>query len=459
MKKNNLLLKTLLITISIVTLIMTVIYCYLYFFSVNHEVVSYDDEFNRVFTDVTNKIEQYGIPEDGALLNIPDRYFVVIYNDKNEVIFPKFSAFVHYTSEQGEEIQENNTILIERVGYDDAYFEKEKQTTLTYQGKTYQVNVVYFGKFNWVTFYNLFRQTFPVFCFAAITISVIFTIAYNYYFTARVKKITAIMQQMRNSKQRIQYPKRATKNEFEYLEQQLFEMYDALEDSFEQLENEMQLRGQIKSKRIFFMSSATHELKTPLMVISSTIELLLEGKIPQEQQEQQLILCYTQTQKLAQLVAEILDFSQIEKKEEQISIHPQEIVDAIFKEYQYFVETKQLDISLALVDTIEVPFSSNIFQKLITNLIDNAIKFTYPHGAINLSITSEGLTIINDMNEHEQHGDIMEAFVTYDKEKGHGLGLYFIASICEQYGITSHYEYDLAKQKFIFKLIWKIPAK
>ncbi len=198
-----------------------------------------------------------------------------------------------------------------------------------------------------------------------------------------------------------------------------------------------------KQKR--FISDASHELKTPLAVISANTDVL-EGEIGENKW---LSYIRTESQRMSELVNELLCLARLDDKS------------------GYMVEMRELNLS-ELVLMTALPFESTVFEMgktletevqpdiqcrgdesslkhILTILIDNAVKYSDEHGTIRVSLVRQsGKTVLEVYNtgegiKPENLGKIFERFFRQDeshnsKSGGYGLGLAIAKASVETHG-------------------------
>ncbi|WP_201981153.1 substrate-binding domain-containing protein [Hymenobacter rubidus] len=191
--------------------------------------------------------------------------------------------------------------------------------------------------------------------------------------------------------------------------------------------------------KLRFFTNFSHELRTPLTLILGPVEELLSNSATfSSAQRQDLSLVRRNTQRLLQLVNQLLDFRKIEvgkmavhATEGNLVTFVREIVDAFEKPAQ--LRDVRLRF-LAAEPVLTAWFDGNILDKVFFNLLSNALKFTPDHGqitvslqaadqgrALQVSVADTGLGI-----SEQDRGHIFEWFYQGDQgavAKGSGMGL------------------------------------
>jgi two-component system phosphate regulon sensor histidine kinase PhoR len=198
-----------------------------------------------------------------------------------------------------------------------------------------------------------------------------------------------------------------------------------------------------------FVANVSHELRTPLTTIKGYAETLLEGALKEEVAFQFIQVIKRQSDRLAKIVEDLLTLSKIESKEFQLKIENlllREVIEDVLNFIQETAEKKKISISLELPDTLMVKADRNYLEQILTNLIDNAIKYGQEGGRLIISATQikqieieiavrdDGLGI-----PKEDLPRIFERFYRVDKGRsrelgGTGLGLSIVKHLVQAHG-------------------------
>ena len=211
--------------------------------------------------------------------------------------------------------------------------------------------------------------------------------------------------------------------------------------------------GKMKSD---FVSTVSHEFKSPLTSIRQLSEMLQAGRVPSEERRQRYYnVLLEQSERLSLLIDNILDFAKMEegKKEfefEMVDMGPllEELVSTIQQQVRHEGFTVQAKIDKPL-PSIQVDRAA--ITQAITNLIDNAIKYSAGAKKINVRGFTENQYLIITVRdfglgiEPEEIDKVFERFYRGGDEltrtvKGSGLGLTLVKQIIEAHHGSVHVE-------------------
>lgn len=246
---------------------------------------------------------------------------------------------------------------------------------------------------------------------------------------------------------------------------------DKNELKFEKLEH--QKSEELIALKTRFFTNITHELKTPLTLISSPIDDLLTKELD-ETTLNSLSLVKRNTDRLKKLVNQILDIRKIEAGAEKLSIQKYDIIKFINQiKNQFKEESVKRNIFLQFYsepESLEIWFDMEKVEKILFNLLSNAFKFTPNKGTIRVSIDSKNETnkddeyiyiTISDTGKgirKEDQAHVFDRFSSlsspnYSNQKGTGIGLSLIYEYTELHSGSIQFESVLDMgSKFILSL-------
>lgn len=201
-----------------------------------------------------------------------------------------------------------------------------------------------------------------------------------------------------------------------------------------------------------FVSDASHELKTPLTVITTNAELLQSDDLTEAEKSKYVSNIVTVSHHMRGLVEDLLNLARLENLDrssfERVD-YSSVCQDALMQFEPVLFEMGHM-INEDIKPDIHVKGNSQRLNQLLTILLDNAGKYSKP-GDIDVSLTQQGrnavLTVSNPAEEmsDQQLKDIFKRFYRTDESRNekssYGLGLSIAQSICETHGgkITAEY--------------------
>ena len=138
----------------------------------------------------------------------------------------------------------------------------------------------------------------------------------------------------------------------------------------------------LSERRIRFVSAVTHELRTPLTSLRLYLDMLTTGMVKDEEQKQQYLTTLShESNRLNQLIENVLDFAKLEKRAGTAVIAPTPVAEVVESIRESWTERLAADgKELVIVSTATpgqlVKTDARVAQQVISNLIDNARKYS-----------------------------------------------------------------------------------
>ena len=210
--------------------------------------------------------------------------------------------------------------------------------------------------------------------------------------------------------------------------------------------NDVTEMREIDESRNEFISNASHELKTPITTISGFSELILSGIGSADDTVKNYISkIHKETIKMRNTINELLYLSNLDYRSSKLELN--ELVDLntlisdVVSEYREKANERNILVSYNCNGTGAIRGSESLIVHLITNLVDNAIKYNKDSGKVDINLTEEEKTVkitISDtgIGIPEIHiKKIFDRFYRVDKSRsretgGTGLGLSIAKKIC-----------------------------
>jgi two-component system, OmpR family, phosphate regulon sensor histidine kinase PhoR len=194
-----------------------------------------------------------------------------------------------------------------------------------------------------------------------------------------------------------------------------------------------------------FVANVSHELKTPLTAIRGLVETMIEDPAMDDvTQARFLIRVQHQADRLSKLVSDLLSLSRIESQVDELErklIDLRQPAQEVYKRMLPQAEGKRISLVCALPQQpVQTWADYESISEAISNLLDNAIKYTPEHGRVELAITTYGQLIDITVSDNgigidtQHHERLFERFYRVDKARsrelgGTGLGLSIVKHI------------------------------
>ncbi len=230
-----------------------------------------------------------------------------------------------------------------------------------------------------------------------------------------------------NDRQSLHLPKEDT-DEFNLLNDSLNVMTQSVRQDYQTLKA--------------FTENASHEMQTPLAVIKSKTEMLLQQQNISEEAMKQIIGIEEGIQKLSRLHHSLLLLTKIEnthfKFDEKVDMY--ELLSQKIEEKREVFESKKLTVVKDL-QFVSLRFHQQLAEILVNNLLSNSIRYTPANGIVTIELDDEKLIVRNTATENSLDVDkIFQRFYkAQQNHEGNGLGLAIVKEIGKIAGFDVQY--------------------
>jgi signal transduction histidine kinase len=193
-----------------------------------------------------------------------------------------------------------------------------------------------------------------------------------------------------------------------------------------------------------FTENASHELLTPIAIINSKLDTLVQTDGFNAHQSALLNDLYTSVSRLTRLNQAMLLLSRIENHliADTETVDLKELITERLAELQELYADKSISLTVSLQNKT-IKANRYLIEVLINNLLVNAIRHNITQGRIEIGLTADEMAIKNTGVETDLSGkDIFKRFSKSAGSEGSGLGLTISGQICENYGFNLAYGYQ-----------------
>lgn len=289
----------------------------------------------------------------------------------------------------------------------------------------------------------------------ATTIIILLSSVCTYFLTKKtltpLQKLTSEVSQIQAQNLSTQLAVPNSKDEIAQLTSSFNEMLTRLDNAF--------------STQKQFSANAAHELRTPLAVLQTNLEVFEKKQEPEMVEYRQLFtMIKEQTARLSQLVGTLLDMTNLKSVPRTDHVSLEELVDEVFCDLDPVAEKAGISIhfddssSQDLYTDVHTPDASALNNNILNitgsyvllyravyNLVENAIKYNRPNGSVTVSVkekNGQAMILVKDTGigiSPENQKKIFDPFFRVDKSRsramgGAGLGLALVDSIAREHG-------------------------
>ncbi len=267
------------------------------------------------------------------------------------------------------------------------------------------------------------------------------------FIVGNIKKIAGVIRDFKNGNLSARIKKKR-KDELGEFTDTFNEMADTIVQNMEDLKTMDNLRRDL-------VANVSHDLRTPLATIQGYLETVLmkADSLSEEEKTKYLQTIFKSTERLRKLVDELFELSKLEAREKKPKPEPFSIAELLQDVHQknlILAEGKKIELKTNFPYDLPLAYADiGMMERVLQNLIDNAIKFTPDGGTIDLQLKKENDDIIisiSDSGEGIVDKELSHIFDRYNRSKrtesndGLGLGLAIVKKILEVHNIEINVE-------------------
>ena len=257
------------------------------------------------------------------------------------------------------------------------------------------------------------------------------------YVTRNLRKI---MQTVRRFKEGDMAARVSTSGaDFGELGETFNEMADQIVGNINELKSVEKLRREL-------IANVSHDLRTPLSVISGYVEtLVMKKELGDDERRKYLEVIHSSTENLSTLIDQLFEYSKLEAQEitpQKEPFHLADLVQDIIQKFEVISKEKGMHIEMQASQNVPMVFADiGLVERAISNIVDNALKYGDSNGRVKIQLKPDDQNVsvvISDdgpgIPEQEQ-SYIFERYRRFDRtrkdRKGAGLGLAIVKKILE----------------------------
>jgi len=237
-----------------------------------------------------------------------------------------------------------------------------------------------------------------------------------------------------------------SRDELGTLSRNINTLSDIIHNYIVELQDDIEKEKQLEHTRKEFVSGVSHELKTPLSIMKSTLAIL-QSEIALDKRAYYFQALEQEVDRMDRLVVDMLDLAKYESGTYQIKLSPfymDEVIQRVCKQLSLSAQDKKVHLHLD-VYPVRVTGNEHLIEQVITNFVTNAIRHTDEHGGIWISMSEayEQVKVCVENSgaliENDQIDKVWNRFyrgdVSRHRTKGEtGLGLAISKNILEHHG-------------------------
>ncbi|NDW10792.1 hybrid sensor histidine kinase/response regulator transcription factor [Dysgonomonas sp. 520] len=226
---------------------------------------------------------------------------------------------------------------------------------------------------------------------------------------------------------------------------------------------EIEKEKELYNSKLDFFTNIAHEIRTPLSLINGPLESLSEMNINDAEVNKNLSIMGRNTEKLLNLVNQLLDFRKVDSNNLALVLSGQNIsslVKDVVMEFEPVASKNKKNLRLHLAENeVQASVDRSEFLKIMNNLLSNAVKYSEQNIDVYLSADAECFVISvqsdGELIPENQREKIFEPFYQLSKDKdspsGSGIGLSLVRSLVELHNGQIYLETNAGINNFLLK--------
>ena len=194
-----------------------------------------------------------------------------------------------------------------------------------------------------------------------------------------------------------------------------------------------------------YTENASHEIQTPLAIISSKLELLLQSGEMSEKQYKALTDAYEASIRLSKYNSTLILLAKIENKQfpESKQVSPEAILLDLLENLDDLIRSKKIEVVKKIVPDVTLQMNPYLAEMLIVNLVKNAVRHNVKGGKLIVEVEKNFMQISNTGLEQPVDENLLfkRFYKSSSSPESLGLGLAIVQKICSLYGFEVSYQF------------------
>ena len=203
-----------------------------------------------------------------------------------------------------------------------------------------------------------------------------------------------------------------------------------------------------------FSASAAHELRTPITVLRTKLDVFKKKKREQREYDELITTMETYIDRLSSIITDLLEFAETSELGETEDVSLDSVVKTVVDDLESVAQNNMINVQVNIqpkaqseAQNLIVKGNTNLLYRALYNLIENAIRYNNEEGSVSITLETkgqEGVVIIADTGvgiAPEQRELIFEPFYRVNKSRsrefgGAGIGLSLVKTILKRHGAS-----------------------
>ena len=203
-----------------------------------------------------------------------------------------------------------------------------------------------------------------------------------------------------------------------------------------------------------FSASAAHELRTPITVLRTKLDVFKKKKREQHEYDELVTTMETYIDRLSSIITDLLEFAETSELGEAEDVSLDSVVKTVVDDLKLVAQNNKINMQIDVqpkaqseAQTFIVKGNTNLLYRALYNLVENAIRYNHKEGSVNIALEIEGqecLVTIADTGvgiAPEQRELVFEPFYRVNKSRsrefgGAGIGLSLVKTILKRHGAS-----------------------